>query len=379
MKIGLALSGGGVRATVFHLGVLGRLAQQSLLENISFLSTVSGGTLAVALARACSDNNWPNSIDYLNNSIAKSRVLLTERSLKWSYVMHALFTPWNLYQGRANVLAAALQKCWSVNGSLTDLPDHPRWVINATCYQTGKNWRFLKKRMGDYVSGYVASPQISLARAAATSAAFPGLVGSLKLDTRKFDWFAYDNTGAEQPHRPVFRKLKIWDGGVYENLGVEPLFKPSGGYREGVDFLIVSDASAELGLEPPSWRAFLRLIKITTDQIRGLRARSVVSHLQQNPGTGAYLRIGNTEEKIYREADRTNIVDSISDNSLDVFEIREAIGVGTTLRKLKKREYDLLFKHGYQVADATLSAYCKETFQPIQLSATGLSSSFSSN
>ena len=379
MKIGLALSGGGIRATVFHLGVLARLAQQSLLENVRFLSTVSGGTLAVALVRACSDNNWPKSIDYLNDSITKSRVLLTARSLKWSYILRALFTPWNLYQGRANALAGALQRCWFVSGSLSDLPDHPRWVINATCYQTGKNWRFMKKRMGDYVAGYVDSPQISLAQAAATSAAFPGLVGSLKLDTRKFDWFIYDKLGAVRPHTPVYRKLKIWDGGVYENLGVEPLFKPSGGYRDGFDFLIVSDASAELGLEPPSWRAPLRLIKITCDQIRGLRARSVVSHLQQNPGTGAYLRIGNTEEKIYRETDRINIVDSISDCSLDVFEVRKAISVGTTLRKLKTREFDLLFKHGYQVADATLSAYCKENFVPIPLSSTDLTSLFSSD
>ena len=43
MKIGLALSGGGIRATVFHLGVL---ARQSLLEKITFLSTASGGRLA---------------------------------------------------------------------------------------------------------------------------------------------------------------------------------------------------------------------------------------------------------------------------------------------------------------------------------------------
>ena len=32
-KIGIALSGGGVRATVFHLGVLARLAEDDLLES----------------------------------------------------------------------------------------------------------------------------------------------------------------------------------------------------------------------------------------------------------------------------------------------------------------------------------------------------------
>ena len=47
--IALALSGGGVRAAVFHLGVLARLASDDLLERVTFLSTVSGGSMAVGL------------------------------------------------------------------------------------------------------------------------------------------------------------------------------------------------------------------------------------------------------------------------------------------------------------------------------------------
>jgi hypothetical protein len=41
-RIGLALSDGGIRAAVFHLGVLRRLASGHLLENVSIVSTVSG-------------------------------------------------------------------------------------------------------------------------------------------------------------------------------------------------------------------------------------------------------------------------------------------------------------------------------------------------
>jgi predicted acylesterase/phospholipase RssA len=47
-EIGLALSGGGVRAAVFHLGVLKRLADEGLLESVSAISTVSGGSLVMA-------------------------------------------------------------------------------------------------------------------------------------------------------------------------------------------------------------------------------------------------------------------------------------------------------------------------------------------
>ena len=41
MNIGLALSGGGFRATVYHLGVLARLAEQDLLEKVTYISSVS--------------------------------------------------------------------------------------------------------------------------------------------------------------------------------------------------------------------------------------------------------------------------------------------------------------------------------------------------
>src|SRR5262245_29800444 len=42
---GLALSGGGFRAALFHVGVLARLAELDLLRRIKVLSTVSGGSL----------------------------------------------------------------------------------------------------------------------------------------------------------------------------------------------------------------------------------------------------------------------------------------------------------------------------------------------
>ena len=368
MRIGLALSGGGIRATVFHLGVLSRLARQSLLEDVAFLSTVSGGSLCAALVRSCSGNSWPASDQYLEHTAPKARHLLTGRSLARAGVRHMLLFPWTMRRGRALALAGALGDRWSVAGLLSDLPDSPGWIINATCYQTGRNWRFMKKRMGDYVSGHVAFPRLPVAQAVAASAGFPGLVGSLRIDTADFEWFTFGAEHAPRPHVPRFRTLALWDGGVYDNLGVEALFKPGRGYRDGVDFLIVSDASAPLGTETRTVRAPLRLLDVATDQVRGLRARSVVSHLQDNPGTGAYLRIGNTEERICREAGRPEMVERIGDGSLSAAQVREAAQVGTTLRRFARREHDLLFAHGYQVADTTLSAYCSNLFQPMPCS-----------
>lgn len=47
-KVGLALSGGGFRASFFHLGVLARLAELDMLRSIDVLSTVSGGSIVGA-------------------------------------------------------------------------------------------------------------------------------------------------------------------------------------------------------------------------------------------------------------------------------------------------------------------------------------------
>ena len=43
-KLGLALAGGGFRASLFHLGVLRRLQETQVLRYVQVLSTVSGGS-----------------------------------------------------------------------------------------------------------------------------------------------------------------------------------------------------------------------------------------------------------------------------------------------------------------------------------------------
>src|SRR5689334_14671032 len=47
-NIGLALSGGGYRASVFHLGTLNKLNQLGILSNVDVISTISGGSITGA-------------------------------------------------------------------------------------------------------------------------------------------------------------------------------------------------------------------------------------------------------------------------------------------------------------------------------------------
>lgn len=44
-RVGLALSGGGMRAAFLHLGMLARLAECDMLRDIETLSCVSGGSI----------------------------------------------------------------------------------------------------------------------------------------------------------------------------------------------------------------------------------------------------------------------------------------------------------------------------------------------
>src|SRR5436305_13757386 len=47
-KIGLALSGGGFRATLYHLGLLRFLRDADLLRQVTHITSVSGGSIMAA-------------------------------------------------------------------------------------------------------------------------------------------------------------------------------------------------------------------------------------------------------------------------------------------------------------------------------------------
>jgi NTE family protein len=357
MKIALAFSGGGVRATVFHLGVLARLARQDLLDKVKIISSVSGGSLAAGLVFASTGNRWPSSAEYLRDVVPQIHSLLTTRDLQRMFALKSLMFPWRLASGRAAVLGDELERQWQIGGKLADLPTSPRWIINATCYQTGKNWRFQRDIMGDYRTKYVTDPDFRLSHALAASAAVPGLIGPLIVKARHYRWSELiDDDWQRIPSK--YKRLHLWDGGVYDNLGVESLFKPSEGLCDGTDFLIICDASRRLPSESRQlqWRpgyleASLRLVDVATDQVRSLRARMLMEYFKQNPGSGAYLRLGHNTNRAYARNQ------ALGQPSLRAEEVHQVASIETTLRRLTHREFSLLFRHGYEVANAMLSTY----------------------
>ena len=376
MKLGLALSGGGARATVFHLGVLKRIAEcPDRWNEINFISTVSGGSLCVALVFEKAGKRWPSAEMFLQKCLPEIRTVLTSFDLQKRYKLHLIFRPWLFLHGRASLIAKLIYKHWGIRSSVKDLPDIPRWQICATCYETGKSWRFSKLRMGDYIANYVKSPNFPLAEAVASSAAVPGAIGPLRLKTSNYAWHKYANfedqkTEPTIPTTPISPHLTLWDGGVYENLGVESLFDPKRGLREEVDFLIASDASRPLGIEerrlqwgiPPYIPPF-RLIDVATDQVRAFRLRTIIAFLEENQNAGMVVRMGNTVAGILKKAKKDAPESWASRRFLSDEKSRTAAGLETTLRKLSGDEYDNLLQHGYEVIDASLCAYDHRGFE----------------
>ena len=114
--IGLALSGGGVRAAAFHAGVIRYLAEKDLLQDVVHVSSVSGGSLFVGMVFRLADYRWPSSQAYLGDVFPRFRQTLTKRSLQWSAAARLLINPlnWRFLLSRANVVAQAIEALWDV-------------------------------------------------------------------------------------------------------------------------------------------------------------------------------------------------------------------------------------------------------------------------
>jgi NTE family protein len=377
VKIGLALSGGGVRAAVFHAGVLLRLADEDLFEAVSAVSTVSGGTLAAALVISRAGLRWPDSMEFREEVYPRIRTLLTTTDL-FSLAAVGWRGIWRyntrLFSRRAGILADLLTRNWEIDGKLGDLPDHPLWWINTMCLETGKNWRFSKREMGDWQFGRHYNPRFKLAEAVAASAAIPYAIGALEFDLPSEGWFRTDPATRRPIERIVPSKaaVRLWDGGTYENLGLEAMYKPQEDLR-GCDFLICSDASGRLGA-PTSVSSKInalfsgdlagpRLFDVTSDQIKALRSRMFMADISSGRVRGSLLRMGNSIREVRIRAGLAQGGAPEFDTYLSDTEVAEALSLPSGLKAVPPAIFDRLSRHGYELADVVLTTYSPSEFQ----------------
>src|SRR5690242_13915397 len=166
--IALCLSGGGYRAMVFHCGALWRLNEAGLLPRLERISSVSGGSMAagaLALAWDRLDFDAHGVANRFQQAFLEPVRKLAGRTVDLWAIGLGVLLPGSI----GNWYARALKRHLVGSATLQDLPDRPRFVINATNLQSAVLWRFSKPYMRDYRVGEVKEPRIELATAVAAS------------------------------------------------------------------------------------------------------------------------------------------------------------------------------------------------------------------
>ena len=355
-KIGIVLSGGGIRATIYHLGVLKWLAESNLMENITYISSVSGGSLCAGLVYAHNGNKWPSSRQYLDQVLPEIEKTILGSDIQLSALLR-MFPFWLF--SRVNLLAKVISKKWGVSGAMSDLGKSPIWCANCTTYETGKRFGITQGTMGDIAIGYAKDHNLPVSDAMAASCGFPFLIGPYALRRGKYSWNASifeSSIVAKDAPIPGGRNFHLWDGGVFDNLGLEALFhisdRPSGGhFSQGIDYIIVSNAGAFSRFRQRAFSSRARrLLDIAMDQVGILRIRSIVGHIRQE-NNGMYLQIGDSASRILRNSTLDpNVIKQTISESLPNHQAAFAKNYSTTLRRPSEADYKVLMRHGYEVA-----------------------------
>jgi len=322
MKIGLALSGGGIRAAIFHLGVLEYLAETGLYGKITSISSVSGASICIGLIFAANKNKWPTAVEFQKNIQPLVRRLIIGENIQRAALVRLPFSPLK-WRHRVEMLADMLEKKWGITGDLQDLPSFPFWEINCTTFETGNRFRFRRDYMGDQKIGYVQNPNLPISHMIAASAAFPVLIGPYVLKTAGLR-FTKDKKG-KLPEDEVLDEYTLWDGGVYDNLGLDALHKIGTGLDREINFAIVSNAGAAIGEQGRSRpvQNLRRLLDIATSQSDALRTRDFISSIVHNQ-KGLYLKIGHNPENEF------------------------ARNYPTTLNSPSENDFRIIFNNGYE-------------------------------
>jgi predicted acylesterase/phospholipase RssA len=290
-KVGLALSGGGFRASFYHLGVLACLAERDVLRDLEVLSCVSGGSIVGACYWLKLRQRMLKPEPMRHESYVELvRELISHfqgavgANLRGQVQPHLAQVIWRFLSDKRGVLdpektADALEEyfyrpLWPDDGPIQmdqlafSPKDHdatltgseefnpakhnwlrahkvPALILNATTVNTGHAWRFTPTWMGESPwsihesadsiprlewSKYDKSAgwQIRLARAVAASACVPMVFAPLRIGQ-------YYGQGIE---------ISLVDGAVHDNQGSVSLL------ASGCNVIIVSDACSQLILEP---------------------------------------------------------------------------------------------------------------------------------
>jgi NTE family protein len=294
--VGLCLSGGGTRAMLFHAGALWRLNELGLLPRLDRVSSVSGGSITAGVLGM----RWRDLAFDATTGVSpafESVVVAPLRRLAGRNLDIRLGIEGALLPGvnAADRYRDALGTHLYGDATLADLPaegEGPRFIFNATNLASGVLWRFSRPYARDWRVGSIPEPRFPIAAAVAASGAFPPFFAPLELDVSPEDFDP--GSGADLQLPGYTDRIRLGDGGIYDNLGLETVFKRC-------RTVLVSDGGGRLADDPApptDWaRMTLRVMKIIDSQVRSLRKRLLIAAYQRGDREGAYWGIRSSIEE----------------------------------------------------------------------------------
>lgn len=334
---------------LFHVGALWRLNELGYLPRLKRISSVSGGSITAAtlgLHWRRLNFDGPGVANNLREELVDPVRNLAGKTIDAGSILGGIFTPGTV----ADKVTGAYRKHLFGNASLQQLPDEPRFVINATNLQTGALWRFSKPYMADNKIGMILRPTVELAVAVAASSAFPPVLSPLRL---KVDPETFEATSRGPLHAPPFASdVVLSDGGVYDNLGLETVWKR---YRT----ILVSDGGGQMqpeGEVAGDWvRHAIRVNSVINNQVRNLRKRQTIAGFIRKDRHGTYWGI------------RSHVADyGPPPGSLDCPAERTAVlaSIGTRLKGMDGVLQERLINWGYAVADVAMRRWVEPDVPP---------------
>jgi NTE family protein len=342
--VALCLSGGGYRAALFHLGALRRLDELGVLPRITTISSVSGGSIVNAML-ATRLVPWPaGANDKCFKVFADDLRGLTSQNIRWIPSYH-----W--------VERAYRKQIGSM--SLGELPTAgPRFVFCATDLNNGTSWVFEPRgrpirssrwRTGSWQAGYAPADQIPLARAVAASSSFPPVLGPVALPIDPTEYKGGKSGG-------IRKNVRLSDGGVYDNLGLEPVWKAQ-------RTILVSDGGSTVQPAPYTpwkpWRRYGRYLSVADGQGDSVRKRWLIASYDSSrhddrsySGTYFGIRSDPGHYKLHP--------DSFYDRDL----VQEIAAIRTDLDVFSDAEAEILQNAGYLICDAAIRTWADELAEP---------------
>lgn len=226
--VGLALSGGGARAAAFAAAGMQALHDRGLLEQVTHVSSVSGGGFAASYFALHPVPDATKSHNYF----AKMQSVMAHDYF-WDTQMQQLRKPSRLFSPsrRLQSLQDALERSdFLQNATFSNLPKDRKFYFNTVSYDTGQRFVFSNATLPPYAKAgandlpialrslsfldeegcRATPPDMALSLAVATSAAFPPYLGPMTIKV--------ETATAAAP-----QYWHLGDGGVLENQGVETL------------------------------------------------------------------------------------------------------------------------------------------------------------